>query len=354
MNRRQLLVAGSTAGTVAIAGCTSLFTRKSEPSIPPVIDDRPDSVYFPTHAEGMEMIGMVSAGDYTIGLMYSYPHRFWTVTGATTERISIQDDDDVHLMASVWDDETNTVLPVDSGLSMAIDQDGETVTRKTPWPMISQNMGFHYGDNFSLEGDGSYSVTFDIGGMNISRLGAFDGKFQDSVSGTVEFDYSRDERDDLPYETFEDEKGNANAVELMEMETVPVSVTPEPDVLPGTHITTETADNAVFQVIAIDDPSFIDGSGTYLAVTLHTPHNRIPLPMMSLSGTAERDSVTVFDDTLSTAIHPDIGYHYGAVLDGLESGTRVMLTVDTAPQISRHEGYETAFFELPPVEFTVP
>jgi hypothetical protein len=352
MRRRQFLASASTAGAAAIAGCNSLFQTESARSVPDVVDDRPDAVYHPTHVEGMEMVGMTGAGDYTIGVMYSFPHRFWTVTGTTTEKVSIRDEDDVHLMATVWDDETGTVLPVGSGLSMTVERDGETVTEKSPWPMISQNMGFHYGDNFALDGDGTYSVTLDIGSMNISRLGAFGGRFGDAASGTVEFDFGADERDDLRYETFEDQQGEQGAVDLMEMDMAPTSVAPEPGEMPGEHVTEATSGDAVFQVLAVEDPSSLDESGTYLAVSARTPYNRVPLPMMSLSGTVEQNGETRFDDALSKAIHPEIGYHYGALLDGLDSGDAVTVAVDAPPQVSRHEGYETAFVEMPPVEFT--
>lgn len=36
--------------------------------------------------------------------------------------------------------------------------------------MLSQDMGFHYGDNFALEGDGTCAVTVSIGGMDTPGL----------------------------------------------------------------------------------------------------------------------------------------------------------------------------------------
>lgn len=108
---------------------------------PPVPENRPQTVYYPSHVEGMEMVGMSSMNGmsstnsnsssgtqgnssedmeqpttstdgqktsdsrYRCALTYSYPHRFWTVTGQQTEKISIQDDDSIHLIVSVWDGE---------------------------------------------------------------------------------------------------------------------------------------------------------------------------------------------------------------------------------------------------------
>ena len=122
-----------------------------------MLEDRPDAVYFPAHVEGMAMAGMGAAGDYRFGLMYSYPHRFWNVNGTESSLTEIASDDDVHLMATVWDAETRQVLP-DTGLSLEIERDGDLVSQEVIYPMLSQPMGFHYGANFGLDGDGEAGV----------------------------------------------------------------------------------------------------------------------------------------------------------------------------------------------------
>jgi len=74
------------------------------------------------------------------------PHRFWLVAG-DMEQVDVDVDDSMHLMITAWDVETDTVLPVNVGLELP----STTATRSTdgslPWPMLSQRMGFHYGDN---------------------------------------------------------------------------------------------------------------------------------------------------------------------------------------------------------------
>ncbi|NHN47676.1 twin-arginine translocation signal domain-containing protein [Halostella sp. JP-L12] len=353
MERRDFLTGAGALGATAVAGCTDLLETESARSVPPVVEDRPDAVYHPTHVEGMEMIGTATDGDYAIGLMYSFPHRFWTVTASVAEKVSLREQDDVHLMASVWDPETETVLPIGSGPRMTIERDGEEVAAKAPWTMISQNMAFHFGDNFSLDGDGTYDVTIDLPGTGIRRLGAFEGRFGDAASVSFEFDYSRDERDGLTFETFDEKQGEPGAVDLMEMDMVPTSVAPAAEDLPGEHLAEGTTGDAVFQVVAVENPAFIDENGTYLAASPRTPYNQVPIPLMSLSGTVERDGETAFEDPLQKSIQPDLGYHYGASVGDLGDGDEVTLAVDAPPQVSRHEGYETAFLDMPPVEFTV-
>ena len=357
MLRRQFLSSAAAAGLAGLAGCTDLFeTRRldEEPGgEPQVLEDRPDAVYVPTHREGMEMIGTGEAGEYTVGLMYSFPHRFWTVTGSQAERVDVREADDVHLMASVWDGETGTALPVDAGPTMALERDGDLVTEKTPWPMLSQNMGFHFGDNFALEGDGTYAVRVAVGAMDVERFGAFEGRFAERGEVTVEFEFSASARDDLAFERLEDRAGDRGALDLMEMDMVPTSTVPAPADLPGRTLGRGESGDATFAATAVEEAPFADDGGAYLLVSPRTPYNRIPLPTMSLSFALERDGEVVAEGPLREGLDPDAGLHYGAAVEGVESGDALTIGVDAPPQASRHEGYETAFLEMPDVAFTV-
>ena len=106
MRRRDFLRTGvGLVGTTALAGCTGLFETRSASAEPPLVENRPDAVYYPTHFEGMEMAGMATTDQYKVAVMYSFPHRFWTVTGQETNNVSIQDDDSVMailLIAAVY------------------------------------------------------------------------------------------------------------------------------------------------------------------------------------------------------------------------------------------------------------
>ena len=81
---------------------------------------------------------------------------------------------------------------------------------------------------------------------------------------------------------------------------------------------------------------------SYLAVSARTPHNRFPLPELSLSASAGGDDPVA----LTPAVDPALGYHYGAEMPGAASEP-LTLTPTAPPQITRHEGYETAFLSLP-------
>jgi len=348
MDRRRFLAGAGLASASIVAGCGSLQEQSTRS--PPLVENRPDATYYPTHSEGMEMIGAKRAGDYMVGLTYSFPHRFWTVTGTDTEQVTIRDADSVHLMASVWDPETMTVLPIQSGVSIAITADGETVADKQPWPMISQNMGFHYGDNYQLEGEGVYEITVRVDGMTERRLGSFTDSFAGAGKMTTNFEFAQSALDNISYTEYPDQQGSRAALDLMNMEMMPTSQVPAPDDLPGELRGTAKGSDEGYAATWLTDADFLESGESYLAVSVHTPYNRVPLPMMSLDGTVDIDGETAYDDSLSAAIHPDIGYHYGAVVPATGDPSVTVETVGAA-QVSRHEGYETAFLATPTLEF---
>ncbi|MFC7235211.1 DUF7350 domain-containing protein [Halosegnis marinus] len=344
MRRRRFLAAAGGAAAAGLAGCTGLVT--TEPAgAPPVLSDRPDAVYFPTHVEGMAMAGTGRDGDYRFALFYSYPHRFWNVNGRDVSLTDIASGDDVHLMASVWDAETMQVLP-DTGLSLEIERDGDLVSQEVIYPMLSQPMGFHYGANFGLEGDGSYDVTASVGGVSTRRTGGYEGRFADPGSATVSFDYSRGARDDIPYEITPDRAGERAAVEPMEMSmggmSMPMGFARPAAELPGV-VGEATSGDARFVVGTLDaPPAGVEGEGTYLYVSARTPYNRMVIPAMAVEA-----ATAGFDGDLTATLDPELGYHYGAVVGGVGSEVEVRPTLP--PQTARHEGYETAFMQFEPM-----
>ncbi|WP_225335254.1 iron transporter [Halomicrobium urmianum] len=355
MKRRQFL-AGTAAGTLGtLAGCTDLLQRQSTRA-PPLVEDRPGAVYVPTHVEGMEMVGVESSGRYSLALFYSFPHRFWTMDGDRTNKVEIQSDDSLHLMASVWDAETETTIPSSNARMVVADNDsGDVVADRRMWPMLSQNMGFHYGDNVPLSGDGVYETTVNFGPVSVRTTGEFAGAFQEQLSPMFRFEFRQDTLEgQVSFERLPDRQGERDAVEPMSMDRVPTPQLPPAAELPGTVLGEGTSGDAKFVATLLDErPEGIDGDGPYLAVSPRTPYNRFPIPMMALSATLEHDGGTAFEGNLTSTLDPDLKYHYGAAVDGVEDGDRLTITADSPPGVSRHEGYETAFLDMSPVEMDV-
>ena len=387
MDRRTFLRAGTAASAVGagfLAGCSGLFSVQTgyRERMPPLPENRPAAVYYPSHIEGMEMVGVsdgaagadsgtadttnsdrtnrsngssdgskMSAG-YRCALTYSYPHRFWTVTGTRTERVPIEDDDSLHLMVSVWDPATG-ISPMDANPTVTVSKGGESVTTLSPWTMLSQNMGFHTGDNVALPGAGDYTVAVEVPPTSARPTGAFAGRFGSRRSFEFSLTFDPEKVSDISFEELDERAGTRGAVEPMEMEKLPLALAPKRGALPGRPLGSVRTGDAAFVVRALDDASRFGANGTYLAVSARTPHNRYVLPAMSLSATVTRGNETVFDGALRATLDPELNYHYGAGVGRIESGDELTLAVDAPPQVARHEGYETAFLDMPSRTLTV-
>jgi hypothetical protein len=352
-SRRDVLRTLGAGALVGTAGCLGAlgFEKRSAWRDPPLVENRPNAVYRPAVTEGMEMYGMTAAGPYGVALTYSYPHRFWTPTGSELSKTVVEPEDSLHLMASLWDRETGSVLPLDSGVAIEITRGGELVSQEVAYPMLSQQMGLHYGSNYALEGEGEYDAEVSVGGVSLDRTGSFDGRFESARTASFAFTFDTEALYDVPFRRVED-AGEPGAIPPMDM-GFPVGVAPEPASLPGRHLGERTSGDAVFHAFAVPDGDgrFGGRGGTYLYLSARTPYNHIVLPMMGLSATLSRGGETAFEGTLARTLDPELGYHYGARVDEVRDGDVLDVTVDVPPQISRHDGYETAFLDMPPMRF---
>lgn len=356
MHRRRFLAAAGALGTSTLAGCGGLLkTESASTNEPPLPKDRPNAVYYPTHIEGMQMPGMAKQGDLTCALTYSFPHRFWLLTGQEKKKVEIQPNDSMHIMPIVWDQKTK-IVPPDVNPQITVSQDGEQVTQLSPWPMLSQPMGFHFGDNIQLPGNDTYQAVVRVGSPSTKRTGSLAEGDYGPATFEFEFEFSQQKLEEVMYEDIPSKKeGTKGAVSPMSMEMIPTKQVPKKESLPGTIRGTPTSGDATFVVTTLDDASRYGGteSETYLAVSPRTPYNRYMLPLMSLSGTLQRNGNAVFDDILQATIDSELNYHYGAVLSDVPSGDELTITVDAPPQTARHEGYEMAFVEMPEMTVTM-
>ena len=343
LNRRRFLATVGAAGLVGVAGCAG-FSTTTVSSEPPLVENRPPAVYVPTHVEGMEMVGMAEAGDAMVAVTYSYPHRFWTVeqdgTEFTTQQVSVESDDTVHLMANVLEPETGVVVP-NTGLSVEISTGESLVSEEVVYPMLSQQMGFHYGANFPLDGDDVYDVRVGVGATSVKRFGSLSTRLDEPASATVSFDYREGARNEISYTEFdESRRGQRDAVAPMSMDMMPVGRPPE--TVPGESLGEGTVGDLVFRGYAVEADRL--GDDPYLAVTAATPYNDLVVPGMSLSARVPDEGTAAFAGRLDPALDPELGFHYGAPVPDLASQA-VELAVEIPPQVARHEGYETAFLE---------
>lgn len=348
MRRRRFLAGLGAGGLAGLAGCSTLnLTREdvdadSGSTSESLVPDRPDAVYYPTHVDGMRTAGVRKRRGYACALTYTTPHQFWLVTGGETTRVTARTSDDIHVMPVVWHVETGTVL---TDLNPVVRFfDGDTlVTSTAPWPMLAQRMGLHYGDNVVLPGDGgTYDVTVRVGAPAAARTGAL-ADAPEGVTFDFSLAYSQAELDAISYD-YRRDAGERGAAEPMGMEAVPSGRLPAADALPGRVLGTATTGDAALVATVLDDATRFggDGSRSYLAVSPRTPYNRYPLPMTGLRATVAGET-----HDLTETLDPELGHHYGVALDAAPDTADVGITVP--PQVSRHEGYETAFLDMPAV-----
>ncbi|WP_323675806.1 fe2+ transport protein [Halorubellus sp. PRR65] len=361
MQRRRLLHALPAAAGVGLAGCLDgdtggtesatddAPTETAEPTT--TTPDGPSGIYVQTFMDQMVMSGMGKSGDLRAMLMLSIPHNFWNVNGRSVEKTETEDADSFHLMTSVFDAETNQVLP--SSVNTEVLRDGETVTQEVTYPMLSQRMGFHYGANFQMPDFGEYTARVNFEGLGSTRgVGALADRYGESTSIEIPFEWSESVAGEFSVRDV-GAGGKAGAVKPMGSMDAPKGGLPAPDALPGTVVGSKLADGATLVTARVDDGGrFADGSD-YLYVSARTRYNGFVVPMMGLEATVTRGGETVFDDRLAPVIDGEIGYHYGAAVDGLEAGDEVVVRATTPSQVARHEGYERAFRQLPGRTFTV-
>lgn len=324
----------------SLSGC--LDPLDSESAWRDLVIDRPETVYLPPEIHGMAPLASTSTDGYDLTLLASRPHGFWTVTGTETNQIAMREAHSVHLMAAVRAPASGRYLPAE--VRVSVPHEGESLDR-TLWPMLSQRMGPHHGDNVALPGPGTYTASVRVLPSGVRHRDP-STRFDPGVH-EMEFEYDPAAIESLD-RTILDEtrRGEPGAVEPMGHERADHADHGGPS---GGHPAVPTAPPAEAFSTSLGTgriggcPVVVALEGEYLIASMRTPYNGFPLAFASLSarigraGSGEtRPLVESFDPTL--------GHHYGAPID-LGGRERVTIALETPPQVARHEGYETAFLD---------
>ena len=348
---RGLGALGCASGLAGLAGC--LEALEHEDAWRRLVVDPPEGVYVPPKRDEMIRYGTATVGGREISLLATRPHSFWTVSGRERSRADVRSAHALHLMGRVRDAETNAVVPA----SVAVDvrRDGERVDRRSLWPMLSQRMGFHYGDNVALEGDGTYEVTVRVGPVDCRATGAFADRLERPATADFDLEYAAAEIESLDRTLLDADEGRGEPGALEpaatdggrdDERTRPAAVAPSIDSLPGERIGVATAGDVVLPATVLEGFRNVTG-GSYLAVVPRTAYNDYVLPFASLSIAGRRDGDRTLEASLRETIHPELGHHYGAAVDRSDPKRvdDLAIALETPPQVARHEGYETAFLE---------
>ncbi|WP_306056872.1 iron transporter [Natronococcus wangiae] len=349
MRRRDALAAGGLVLSLS-AGC--LETLEREDAWRELVVDPPDGVYVPPKVDEMVSYGTETVDGRTLSLAATRPHSFWTVTGTDRARADVRNYHAIHLMASAHDAETGTVVP--TSVTTTIRSRDERVDERTLWPMLSQRMGFHYGDNVPLDGDGRYVATVRIEPTSADVADGLDDRLETATTVDLEFDYAADEIEGLERRLIDaDEgRGDAGAVEPMDdRDDGDDDHRDRLEELAESWIGTATSGDLEFSLAVIEAERGRD----VLAVLPRTRHNRYPIPFAALSVAPVRGGATGRSVSLGERLGADLGHHYGTAVERrvLEGADELAVTVDAPPQVSRHEGYETAFLDPEPATVDV-
>ncbi|MGM0389875.1 MAG: iron transporter [Natrinema limicola] len=347
MRRRTALAAGGALLTALSAGC--LETLRRDDAWRELVVDPPDGVYVPPKVDSMVNYGATTVDGRSISVRATQPHSFWPVVDAERSRADVRSRHALHLMVSIHDSESGVIVPapvtttIRRGNEVGI---GENVDRRSLWPMLSQRMGPHYGDNVVLDGDGTHTVTVRVGPTSADTTGSLADRVAEPTTADIEFEYDGAEIEGLERRLVDSDEGRGEQGALEPM-TDATAHGPTIESGGGTPIGLGRSGDVVFPtaLIGVTDRSEVDSPA--LAVTPRTRHNRYPLPFTSLSATVSQNGDRIATESLIETIDAQYGHSYNTTLEPavLERGDALSITIETPPQVARHEGYETAFLE---------
>lgn len=361
MDRRKFLRNAGLLSTTALAGCindpptTDVPTDTDTDTPPTTPTQTPEplrGVYVAPHMDEMKMIGMTTAanGRLKIAVSYALPHEFYLVTGPRFQQIDADPRATMHLMVSIWDTET-TLTPPQAEPTVTISRDGEELTSLNPWPMLSQPMGYHFGDNVSVRGDGNYTFDIELNNDSSTMPSSLEDVFSET---TVSLEKQFDPASALELgEMASDNPDDPGAIPPMEMDMMPVPQQPQFEDIPVELTDGKLTNGARVAVGTTDAAEFGVDSEQYLVVATQSQYNRYMLPLMSVAATITRDGDELYSDTIDSSLHPDIGHFYGAGVPELQPGDEVVIVFQSPPQTSRHIGYEESFRRMETLNYTI-
>jgi uncharacterized protein involved in high-affinity Fe2+ transport len=116
----------------------------------------------------MTPLGTATWQGMKIEAVRSSPVTFGVFTGTKMQLVKATKKDSFHLMVKLTDVHTKTPIPYAS-VWATIRKGSKIVFDERQWPMLSAFMGVHYGNNVSLPGAGTYTLSLLIGPPQVAR-----------------------------------------------------------------------------------------------------------------------------------------------------------------------------------------
>jgi hypothetical protein len=235
-------------------------------------------------------------------------------------------------MLSVTATATGVPVVVPSGVTVAVERGGQPVTEEVVYPMLSQQMGVHYGGNIALADAGTYRIDFTLGGTQLDTDGLL-GTAAVTDSVAFAFDPAALGEISIEYPPDAGTRGAVPAGPMGQRQQLPAPLT-----VPAGWARVGTAAMGDLRLVGFTDAE------DRLRVVAMTRYNRYPMPMLTLQAG---------DVALEPVIDRRLGYHYRSAT-AVDPAVAVPLRAMLPPQVARHDGYETAFMQLPAVSWGRP
>jgi hypothetical protein len=138
----------------------------------------------------MHLLGSDTWQGMTVELASMPPQPSTVFEGQQTKPVIPTGKDSVHLMAVLADAQSHERIPYASCWVTVTDGTGKVVFDERLWPMISRDVGTHYGTNVALPGPGRYSVRLRVGPPQAARHPEYTGIWLVPYTMTVALPWS--------------------------------------------------------------------------------------------------------------------------------------------------------------------
>ncbi len=181
--KRRLIVMSALLAVGLIAAFAFGLSPFTSPETEAQIDE-------PRTTQRMQSVGSTTWEGMRISVARAEPSRFMIFQGQDNRRVvEPQPEDSVHLMAVLADEQTGERIPYSTVWFTIKDQDGDVVFDDRTWPMLSQNMGTHYGVNVGFPEPGTYDVEVQIGAPISARHPEYMDRWLDQFTFETEIEW---------------------------------------------------------------------------------------------------------------------------------------------------------------------
>lgn len=135
----------------------------------------------------METVASESWDGMRVELAATGPTTFTLFQGGENTQVAPTEDDSVHLMAVLADEQSGERIPYADVWVTLRDSEEAIVFDERLWPMLSRAMGTHYGINVPLPEPGTYTVDLQVGAPQGARHPEYSDRWLEPTTFTMTY-----------------------------------------------------------------------------------------------------------------------------------------------------------------------